>query len=64
MSCPNCISGSLSGGKYLCASEDYRIVDNSDNLIWVVQTHDLSSNDIEISDSININYCICKYWES
>ena len=49
MSCPNCISGRLSGGKYLCKTEDYRVVDNNDNLIWIVQTHDISSDDEEIN---------------
>ena len=64
MSCPNCISGSLNEGKSLCTTEDYRVVDNNDNLIWVIQTHDISSNDEEINSNQNINYCICKYWES
>ena len=31
---------------------------NNDNLIWVIQTHDISSNDEEINSNQNINYCI------
>ena len=63
MNCPSCISGSLNDGKYLCTLEDYRVVDNSDNLIWIVETHDIPSDEEEINDSTNIKYCICKYWE-
>ena len=56
MNCPSCISGSLNDGRYLCTLEDYRVVDNSNNLIWVVQTHDIQSDDEEINDSTNIKY--------
>ena len=64
MSCPNCISGSLSEGKYLCTTEDYRVVDNNDNLIWVVQTHEILSNDEEINSYQDVRYCACQYWET
>ena len=63
MSCPNCISGSLSNGKYICTTEDYRVVDSSDDLVWIIVTHDIPNNDDEINDYENITYCICKHWE-
>ena len=34
MNCPSCISGSLNDGRYLCTLEDYRVVDNSNNLVF------------------------------
>ena len=37
MNCPSCISGSLNDGKYLCTLEDYRVVDNSNNLVFKAQ---------------------------
>lgn len=63
MSCPNCISGSLSNGKYICTTEDYRVVDSSDDLVWIIVTHDIPNDNEEINDYENIKYCICKHWE-
>tara|TARA_R110001583_G_scaffold62998_1_gene184607 strand:- start:577 stop:771 length:195 start_codon:yes stop_codon:yes gene_type:complete len=63
MSCPNCISGSLSNGKYICTTEDYRVVDSSDDLVWVIVTHNIPNDEEEINSSDNIKYCICKHWE-
>ena len=31
--CPNCMSGSLSVKKFICTTEDYRIIDDDNNLL-------------------------------
>ena len=64
MSCPSCISGSLNDGKYICKTEDYRVEDNSNNLVFIVEEHEISSDDEEINSYTDIKYCICKYWEA
>ena len=65
MSCEIC-NQSLLNGVYYCDINDYRVIDNLNdkNLIFIFKIHDLSSDDIEISDNINIQYCNrqnCKY---
>ncbi len=65
MSCENC-NQNLLNGVYYCNTTDYRIIDNINdkNLIFIFKTHDLPSDDIEISDNVNIKYCNsndCKY---
>ena len=65
MSCPNC-NQNLLNGIYYCDTTDYRVIDNLNdtNLIFIFKTHDLLSDDIEITDNTNIQYCNsndCKY---
>ena len=65
MSCPNC-NQSLLNGIYYCDTTDYRVIDNLNdkNLIFIFKTHDLLSDDIEITDNTNIQYYNsndCKY---
>ena len=65
MSCPNC-NQSLLTGIYYCDTTDYRVIDNLNdkNLIFIFKEHDLLSDDIEIGDNSNIQYCNsndCKY---
>ena len=62
MNCPNCVDKSLNDGKYLCSTGDYRVVDSSDNLVFIIETHELLNNDVEINDYQNIKYCTCGYW--
>ena len=60
----NCISCNkvMMDGKYVCSTNDYRIVDSNDNLVFVVQTHDISSDSDEIDSSGSIKYCSCGYF--
>ena len=65
MSCPNC-NQNLLDGIYYCDTSDYRVIDTIDdkNLIFIFKTHDIPSDDIEINDNSNIQYCNannCKY---
>jgi len=64
MSCPSCISGSLNDGKYLCSTNDYRVVDSNNDLVFTIESHDISSGDEEINSYTDIKYCVCKYWYS
>ncbi len=64
MACPNCISGSLSDGKYICATEDYRVIDSNDSVVFITEIHDIPSDDGEIGDFENVKYCICGYWSN
>ena len=64
----NCIycNQSLSNGVYYCDIADYRVIDNmtDKNLIFIFKTHDLPSDDIEITDNAIVQYCNhqnCKY---
>jgi len=64
MSCPTC-NNNLLDGKYICHTNDYRIIDLQGNLIFVFKGHDLPPDDIEINDVHNCNYCNqtnCKYF--
>ena len=56
MSC-NCCNCSLINGFYKCDRNDYRIVDESDNLVKVILYHELSSDDAEINFKEKIKYC-------
>jgi len=65
MSCENC-NQELLNGIYYCDTTDYRVIDNmkDKNLIFIFKTHNLPSDDIEITDHIIIQYCNeqnCKY---
>ena len=59
----NCISCNkvMMDGKYVCSTNDYRIVDNNDNLVFVVQTHDIEGD--EIDSFSEVKYCSCGYWQ-
>ena len=59
----NCISCDkvMMDGKYVCSTNDYRIVDNNDNLVFVVQTHDIEGD--EIGSFSEAKYCSCGYWQ-
>lgn len=66
MSCPNC-NKTLLDGIYYCDDNDYRVIDNLNdkNLIFIFKTHDLPSDNIEITDNLVIKYCNfenCKYF--
>ena len=56
MSC-NCCNCSLINGFYKCDINDYRIVDENDNLVKVILDHELSSDDEEINFKEKIKYC-------
>ena len=65
MSCPKC-NQTLLNGIYYCDINDYRIIDNitDKNLIFIFKTHDIPSDDVEITDNTTIQYCNendCKY---
>tara|TARA_Y100001938_G_scaffold131205_1_gene188036 strand:+ start:1844 stop:2083 length:240 start_codon:yes stop_codon:yes gene_type:complete len=62
--CPNCMSGSLSVKKFICTTEDYRIIDDDNNLLLVTETHEqpLEENEEEVNDEQEVMYCDCKYW--
>ena len=56
MSC-NCCNCSLINGFYKCDRNDYRIIDENDNLVKVILDHELSSDDEEINFKEKIKYC-------
>ena len=65
MSCPKC-NQTLLNGIYYCDINDNRVIDNitDKNLIFIFKTHDIPSDDVEITDNITIKYCNandCKY---
>ena len=64
MNCPNCISGSLNDGKYICRTSDYRVEDNDNNLVFIIEDHEIPNDDVEIGVFENVKYCICKYWSN
>ena len=58
MSSPNC-NQTLLNGVYYCDTNDYRVIDNitDKNLIFIFKTHDIPSDDVEITDNSNVRYC-------
>tara|TARA_Y100001935_G_scaffold71429_2_gene59596 strand:+ start:909 stop:1157 length:249 start_codon:yes stop_codon:yes gene_type:complete len=58
MSCPKC-NQTLLSGIYYCDTNDYRVIDTVEdkNLIFIFKTHDLPSDDVEITDNSNVTYC-------
>ena len=56
MSC-NCCNCSLINGFYKCDINDYRIVDENDNLVKVILEHELNEDDEEINIKEKIKYC-------
>tara|TARA_B100000287_G_C20188755_1_gene605256 strand:+ start:265 stop:462 length:198 start_codon:yes stop_codon:yes gene_type:complete len=61
MKCPLCYK-ELKVGTYLCSETDYRILDKNNNFEFTCVSHDLSTDDEEINDSISVFYCSCKYY--
>lgn len=57
MSC-NCCNCSLINGFYKCDINDYRIVDENDNLVKVILDHELNEDDEEVNIKEKIKYCI------
>ena len=43
--------------KYVCSENDYRVLDESDNLIRIVSQHDMNANDEEVGDFNYIEFC-------
>tara|TARA_B100001094_G_scaffold196889_1_gene190924 strand:- start:336 stop:914 length:579 start_codon:yes stop_codon:yes gene_type:complete len=56
MSC-NCCDCLLINGFYKCDINDYRIVDESDNLVKVISEHEITEDDEEINFKEKIKYC-------
>jgi len=56
MSC-NCCNCSLINGFYKCDINDYRIVDESDNLVKIIVEHELPEDDEEVDFKEKIKYC-------
>ena len=57
MSC-NCCNCSLINGFYKCDINDYRIVDENENLVKVILDHELNEDDEEVNIKEKIKYCI------
>jgi len=62
--CSQCSDGTVSDGKYLCHTSDYRLVDSSDNLTLKISNHDIPSGDDEIGSYSIIKQCTCGHWWS
>ena len=61
--CENCNS-SLCNGKYICSENDYRVLDESDNLLKIIVEHDMDNNEDEVGDYNYIQFCTscsCRY---
>jgi hypothetical protein len=43
---------------YKCDVNDYRVSDLNDNLVKIITLHEIPSDDTEISDYTNIEYCV------
>ena len=56
MSC-NCCNCSLINGFYKCDINDYRIVDENDNLVEIISQHEITEDDEEINTKEKIKYC-------
>mgnify|MGYP005722880077 CR=1 FL=1 len=56
MSC-NCSNCSLINVFYKCDINDYRIVDENDNLVKVISDHEITEDDEEINIKEKIKYC-------
>ena len=56
MSC-NCCNCSLINGFYKCNTNDYRIVDENDNLVKIISEHEITEDDEEINCKEKIKYC-------
>ena len=63
MNCKLC-SQVMVVGKYVCDTNDYRILDNNNNLVSIIQSHDIPSDDDEIGEYSDIYYCSCDYKRS
>lgn len=61
MNCKDC-EKTLKNGKYICSTDDYRIIDKSNNLVFIHETHTIPSDNVEIGDNTNVKYCSCGYY--
>ena len=53
----------MQDAKYICDTNDYRVVDLSNNLLLKVSDHNIPSDDDEIGSNSNCKYCSCgNYW--
>lgn len=60
--CSKCSDGTTQDARYLCHTRDYRVVDSSDNVLLNLGDHGIPSDDSEIGDSLDVNYCSCGNW--
>jgi len=56
MSC-DCCDCSLVNGYYKCSNNDYRVVDENEDLINIIEEHEIDDNDEEINTKEKIKYC-------
>ena len=63
--CENCNNNNLLSGFYICDTEHYVVKDSQNNLVFIkYENHGIPSDDIEIGDTTNCQYCNnnnCKY---
>tara|TARA_R100000329_G_scaffold78450_1_gene67319 strand:- start:2817 stop:3014 length:198 start_codon:yes stop_codon:yes gene_type:complete len=61
--CSKCSDGTMQDAKYICDTNDYRVVDLNNNLLLKVADHNIPSDDDEIGSNSNCKYCSCgNYW--
>ena len=56
MNCPKC-NNSMSQGIFICTAEDSRILDSSDNLVFIHKPNDIESDSEEIGSYNDVYYC-------
>ena len=56
MNCPTC-NNEMSKGIYICTTTDNRVLDSSDNLVFIYKTNEIESNDEEIGNYNDVYYC-------
>tara|TARA_E500000331_G_scaffold333937_1_gene358609 strand:+ start:251 stop:622 length:372 start_codon:yes stop_codon:yes gene_type:complete len=56
MNCPIC-NNEMSKGIYICTTTDNRVLDSSDNLVFIYKTNEIESNDEEIGIYNDVYYC-------
>jgi len=56
MNCPIC-NNKMSQGIYICTSTDNRVLDSSNNLVFIYKTNEIESNDEEVGSYNDVYYC-------
>ena len=56
MNCPTC-NNTMSQGIYICTSTDNRILDSSNNLVFIYKTNEINAEDEEIGSYNDVYYC-------
>ena len=56
MNCPTC-NNEMSKGIYICTTTDNRVLDSSDNLVFIYKTNEIESNNEEIGNYNDVYYC-------